>query len=147
MGSTYYSLHYHWVCSTKERRPLIRADWRPRLHEYLGGTVRGLDGVPLKVGGVEDHVHALIGLKPTHCISDFSRELKKASSVWAAKNHEHEFEWQEGYSIFAVSVSLMETAAHYIERQEEHHRKMTFEDELKLLLEKHGIKYDPKYLL
>jgi REP element-mobilizing transposase RayT len=147
MGSTYYSLHYHWVCSTKERRPFIRADWRPRLHEYLGGTIRGLDGVPLKVGGVEDHVHALIGLKPTHCISDFSRELKKASSVWAAENHEGEFEWQEGYSIFAVSVSLMETVSHYIARQEEHHRKMTFEDELKLLLEKHGIKYDPKYLL
>jgi len=147
MGSTYYSLHYHWVCSTKVRRPFIRSDWRPRLHEYLGGTIRGLDGVALKVGGVEDHVHALIGLKPTHCIANFLRELKKASSVWSAENHEREFEWQEGYSIFAVSASLMETVNHYIERQEEHHRKMTFEDELKLLLEKHGINYDPKYLL
>src|SRR6185295_3428096 len=111
MGSTYYSLHYHWVCSTKLRRPFIRPDWRPRLHEYLGGTIRGLDGVPLKVGGVEDHVHALIGLKTTHCIADFSRELKKASSVWAAENHEREFEWQEGYSIFAVSVSVMEAVS------------------------------------
>ena len=76
MGSTYHSLHYHWVCSTKERRPFIRPEWRPRLHEYLGGTVRGLEGVPLKIGGVQDHVHALIGLKPTHCFSDFVRELK-----------------------------------------------------------------------
>ena len=56
MGSTFYSLHYHVVFSTKERRPLIRPDWRPRLHEYLGGTVRGLDGVAEAVGGVEDHV-------------------------------------------------------------------------------------------
>lgn len=147
MGSTYYSLHYHWVCSTKVRRPFIRPEWQTRLHEYFGGTVRGLDGVPLKIGGVADHIHALIGLKPTHCISDFSRELKKATSVWAAENHEREFQWQEGYSIFAVSVSLMETVNRYIERQEEHHRKMTFEDELKLLLEKHGVTYDPKYLL
>lgn len=146
MGSTFHSLHYHWVCSTKVRRPFIRTDWRPRFHEYLAGTIRGLEGVPLKVGGVEDHVHALIGLKTTHCLADFSRELKKASSVWATKNHEREFEWQEGYSVFAVSASLMETVGHYIEQQEEHHRKMTFEDELKRLLEKHGIKYDPKHL-
>ncbi len=147
MGSTYSSLHYHWVCSTKERRPFIGPDWRPRLHEYLGGTVRGLAGVPLKVGGVEDHVHALIGLKPTHCISDFARELKKATSVWAAAQHEPQFEWQEGYSIFAVSASLRETVSKYIERQEEHHRKQTFVEELKQLLDKHGVQYDPKYLL
>lgn len=139
MGSTYYSLHYHWVCSTKERRPLMKPAWRARFHEYIGGTTRGLEGTPLKIGGVDDHIHALLGLKTTHCIADFSRELKKATSVWAANNHECDFEWQEGYAIFAVSVSLMETVSHYIERQEEHHRKMTFADELKQLLEKHGI--------
>jgi len=147
MGSTYYSLHYHWVCSTKERRPLMRAAWRVRFHEYLGGTIRGLEGTPLMIGGVDDHVHALLGLKTTHCIADFSRELKKATSLWAANNHERDFAWQEGYAIFAVSVSLMETVSRYVERQEEHHRKLTFADELKQLLEKHGIKYDPKYLL
>src|SRR5208337_4644498 len=84
MGSTYYSLHHHWVCSTKDRRPHIRATWRARFFEYVGGTIRGLGGVPLKVGGVEDHVHALIGLKPTHCISNFTRELKKSTSIWTA---------------------------------------------------------------
>jgi putative transposase len=147
MGSTYYSLHYHWVCSTKERRPFLRDDWRPHLHEYLGGTVRGLAGVPLKIGGVQDHVHALIGLKPTHCISDFVRELKKATSVLASAHHEPQFEWQEGYSIFAVSASRMEAVSRYIERQEEHHRKRSFVEELKELLEKHGVQYDPKYLV
>ncbi|HEX4343432.1 MAG TPA: transposase [Verrucomicrobiae bacterium] len=147
MGSTYYSLHYHWVCSTKERRPLIAPAWRARFHEYIGGTIRGLEGVPLKINGVEDHIHALIGLKTIHCIADFSRELKKATSVWTAKTHEPLFEWQEGYSIFSVSVSLMETVSGYIERQEEHHRKISFVEELKQLLEKHGISYDPKYLL
>src|SRR5687767_13287442 len=67
MGSTYLSLHYHIVFSTKERRPLIGADWRPRLHEYVGGTVRGLGGVAETIGGVENHVHLLVGLKATHC--------------------------------------------------------------------------------
>jgi REP element-mobilizing transposase RayT len=147
MGSTYYSLHYHRICSTKDRRRFIKADWRARLLEYIGGTVRGLEGIALNVGGVEDHVHALIGLKPVHCIADFTRELKKATSVWAAANHDPEFRWQEGYSIFTVSASLMEKVSRYIERQEQHHRKLTFEEELRRLLEKHGVNYDPKYLL
>jgi REP element-mobilizing transposase RayT len=147
MGSTYYSLHYHWVCSTKGRRPFIGPNWRADFHRYIGGTIRGLDGMPLKVGGVSDHVHALFGLKTTHCIADFVRELKKATSVWAAENHDRDFVWLEGYSIFAVSRSRVEPVGAYIDRQEEHHRKTTFADELSQLLEKHGIKYDPKYLL
>jgi hypothetical protein len=113
----------------------------------LGGTVRGLGGVALKVGGVEDHVHALIGLKPTHCISDFTRELKKATSVWVANRWERRFGWQDGYSIFAVSASRLEAVDHYIERQVEHHRKKTFVEELKELLKRHGVQYDPKFLV
>lgn len=82
MPSTYLSLHYHLVFSTKERRPWIDESWRPRLHEYLGGTVQGLGGYSQGIGGVADHVHLLVGLKATHCLSDFMREVKKASSVW-----------------------------------------------------------------
>jgi len=100
-----------------------------------------------QIGGVADHVHALIGLKPTHCLSDFVRELKKASSVWAATQHERQFEWQEGYSVFAVSASMIKTVRQYIAAQEQHHRQRTFEQELRELLEKHGVQYDPKYLL
>ena len=82
MPSTYLSLHYHLVFSTKDRAPLIEPSWRNRLHEYLGGTVEGLKGFPQGVGGIADHVHLLVGLKATHCLADFMRELKKASSVW-----------------------------------------------------------------
>jgi hypothetical protein len=117
------------------------------MYGYLGGTVGGLGGVALSIGGVEDHAHALIGLKPTHCISNFVRELKKASSTWASAHHEPQFEWQEGYSIFAVSVSLVDAVRHYIGGQEEHHRRRSFAEELKELLERHGIKYDPRYLI
>lgn len=146
MGSTFHSLHYHLVFATKERRPWITTEWQTALHEYLGGTVRGQDGVPLEIGGIEDHVHLLIGLKPTHTISDFVRELKKASSVWAAKEREPLFEWQIGYAIFTVSQSQLENVREYIRNQEEHHRKRDFREELTMLLEKHGIRFEPQYL-
>ena len=78
MPSTYLSLHYHIVFGTKDRVPMIDSSWRSRLHEYLGGTIRGLGGFPEEVGGVADHVHLLAGLKATHCLADVLRELKKA---------------------------------------------------------------------
>ncbi|MEI6396443.1 MAG: IS200/IS605 family transposase [Verrucomicrobiota bacterium] len=147
MGSTFYSLHYHIVFSTKERRPLIRQEWRARLHEYLGGTVRGLGGVAESVGGVEDHVHLLVSLKTIHAPADLTRELKKASSVWAAEHHEPVFAWQEGYAIFTVSWTHVPVVRRYIAAQEAHHQKTPIADELKRLLEKNGVSYDPKYLL
>jgi len=147
MGSTFLSIHLHVVFSTKDRLPLIRAAWRPRLHSYLGGTVRGLGGIPEAIGGVEDHVHLLLGLKATHCLADFLRELKKASSVWTVQNHERAFAWQEGYAAFSVSATHVAALKKYIASQEEHHRKSSFADELKKLLEKNDVAYDPKYLL
>jgi REP element-mobilizing transposase RayT len=106
-----------------------------------------LGGVPLQIGGVQDHVHALLGLKPVHCLADLVRELKKASSVWAAGQHEPQFAWQEGYSVFSVSASKVGTVRQYIATQEEHHRRRSFAEELQELLQKHGVQYDPKYLL
>lgn len=82
MGSTFTSLHFHIVFSTKHRQPLIKASWRERLHEYLGGTVNGLKGYSQGVGGSDDHVHLLAGLKSTRCLADFMRELKKSASLW-----------------------------------------------------------------
>jgi REP element-mobilizing transposase RayT len=147
MASTFLSLHFHIVFSTKERRPFIREPWRANLHEYLGGTVRGLGGIPEITGGVEDHVHLLVGLKATHCLADFMRDLKRASSNWIVENHEKEFSWQDGYAAFTVSVSNCEAVREYIQNQPEHHRKISFQDELVRLLEKHGVKYDAKFLL
>ena len=147
MGSTYLSLHYHLVFGTKNREPFIAPDWRPRLHEYLGGTVAGLGGVAQGVGGVADHVHLLVGLRATHCLADILRELKKASSVWV---HEQigigPFAWQEGYAAFTVSAPAREGVRQYIANQEAHHARRPFRDELIELLAKAGIEYDPAYL-
>ena len=145
--STYLSLHYHLVFSTKDRCPFIQRDWRDRLHGYLGGTVNGLQGIPEKIGGVEDHVHLLVGLKATHCLADFMRELKKAASIWVHDElGKKEFSWQEGYSAFTVSATARESVMAYIAEQESHHHKTSFRDELESMLERAGVAYDPRFL-
>ncbi len=109
--------------------------------------MRGLGAVPEVVGGVADHVHLLVSLKATHCLADFMRELKKASSVWVHEELKlNGFAWQEGYAAFTVSASARDAVRDYIARQEEHHRKKTFREELVEMLEKAGVVYDPRYL-
>ncbi len=146
MPSSYLSLHYHFVFSTKNREALILPEWRARLHSYLGGTIRGLGGYPEGVGGIGDHVHMMAGLKATHCIADILRELKKISSAWV---HEeigtHCFAWQEGYAAFTVSATSREGVRHYIDNQEEHHRVRTYREELITMLKKAEIEFDEKY--
>jgi len=147
MSSTYLSLHYHLVFGTKNREASIRPEWRTRVHEYLGGTIRGLDGFPEGVGGAADHVHLLIGLNATRCLADVLRELKKASSTWVHDEiRQRAFGWQEGYAAFTVSATSRDAVRRYIANQEEHHRKKSFREELVEMLNKAGIEYDPKYL-
>jgi len=147
MPSTYLSLHYHLIFSTKERRQLVGASWRDRIHAYLGGTVRTLGGVPEAVGGTADHVHLLVGLRATHCLADVLREIKRSSSLWV---HETvglaEFSWQEGYGAFTVSASNVASVKQYILKQEEHHRKRTFQEEYVEFLRRSGVEYDERYL-
>ena len=147
MPSTHLCLHYHLVFSTKDRRPLIVAPWRDRLHAYMGGTVRALEGVPEVVGGTQDHVHLLIGLRATHCLADVVREVKESSARWVHETIEvSDFRWQEGYGAFTVSASKIEVVKAYIRRQWEHHRNTTFQQEYVEFLRQSGIEYDEKYL-
>jgi len=147
MPSTHLSLHYHLTFSTKNRVPLIAPDWRPRLHAYLGGCVRKVGGIPETVGGVEDHVHLLIGLKATHRLADVLRDIKQQSSEWVHDEiHEPRFGWQEGYGGFTVSVSHRDRLKEYIANQEEHHKTVSFQDEYVRLLEQNGIEFKKEYL-
>jgi len=147
MSSTYLSLHYHLVFGTKNRIPSIDIPWRSRLHEYMGGTVRGLGGFPEGIGGTADHVHLLVALKSNHCLADVMRELKKASSAWVhEKIGQRSFAWQEGYAAFTVSATVRDAVRKYISNQEEHHRLKSFREEFVELLEKAGVEYDPRYL-
>lgn len=146
--STYLSLHYHVVFSTKNRVPCLAAEWRDRLHSYMSGTIKGLGGFPQNTGGWNDHVHLLFGLKATHTVSDTVRELKKASTAWL---HDEigvrNFKWQEGYAAFTVGHREREAVRGYIDRQEEHHRVKTYKEEVLGLLEEQGVEYDPKYFV
>jgi putative transposase len=145
--STFSSLHYHIVFSTKFRTNFIHRSWVDRLHEYLGGITKSLDGYPQGIGGIEDHVHLLVGLKPTIFIPDFMRELKKVSSQWVHETiGQAEFQWQEGYSIFSVSAPARPAVQKYIANQSEHHRVKSFREELVEMLERADITFDPKYL-
>lgn len=147
MPSTHTNLHYHLVWATKERRNLIEPAWKPRLHAWLGGCVRAQGGVALEINGMAEHVHTLVGLKPTHCLSDFMRVLKSESSEWVHNElHAHLFQWQEGYFAVSVSPSQLEKVRHYIRNQEEHHRQKSFVEEYVELLKLAGIEYDERYL-
>src|SRR5687767_1230322 len=146
MGSTFFSLHYHLIFSTKERVPMIHAEWRPRLHAYMGGIIRGMNGVAEIVGGVADHVHLLASLRPVHCVADVMRELKKESTNWVKDSFDSRFSWQEGYAAFSVSPTNINSVKRYIADQERHHAKRSFVDELRECLEQAGTRYNEKYL-
>ena len=147
MPSTHLSLHYHIVFSTKDRHPFIDDTWRSRLHEYLGGLVRNGEGIPEAIGGTDDHVHLLVGLRATHALASFVQDMKQASSRWI---HEtigiKNFAWQPGYGAFTVSVSNCETVRDYIAHQKTHHRTRSFREEYVAFLQKHRVEYDDRYL-
>jgi putative transposase len=103
MPSSHICLNVHLVFSTKDRVPFISADYSERLHAYLGGIVKGLDAMPLAVGGVSDHVHLLVSLKSKHRLDYFLRDLKADSSTWIHQEFTRKFEWQKGYGAFSVS--------------------------------------------
>jgi len=113
----------------------------------MGGIIRERQGVPLSIGGVEDHVHALVGWRTDAAIADLLRHLKTRSSRWV---HETigipEFAWQEGYAVFSVSKSHTERVKLYIQNQREHHRTRSFKEELIALLDAHGVEYDARYV-
>jgi putative transposase len=118
------------------------------MHAYLGGCIRTIGGVALEVGGVSDHVHLFAALKPTHCVSEVLRSIKKASSDWArVEIGVSKFHWQDGYSAFTVGRKGAEDLRRYIANQEEHHRTRTFEEEYREFLKARGISFDERFLL
>jgi REP element-mobilizing transposase RayT len=148
MPQSFTSLHYHFVFSTKLREPTITPDLRPRLYDYLGGIIRDEGGVLLAAGGVADHVHLLVRLRQETAVADLLRVAKANSSKWVHETFpgSARFGWQAGYGAFTVSYSQVAAVKGYIGRQEEHHRRVTFQDEFRKFLIKHGIEFDEQYL-
>ncbi len=145
---SYISSYFHCVFSTKERRRLITPELRDRLWPFLGGIARQNKMKAIEIGGVEDHVHILLSLPSTMAISKALQLVKGGSSKWIHETFpEHRlFAWQEEYGAFSVSMSQLDKAIQYIRGQKEHHRRMSFQEEFLVLLKKHRIEYDERYL-
>lgn len=146
MPSTHTSLHYHLVFSTKDRVPFINQNFQGDLHGYMGGIVKNQGGVPLAIGGIEDHMHLLVGLTASHRLDYFLRDLKAGSSGWTRREQNPMFAWQPGYAAFTVSPGNLESAKRYIHNQREHHRSKDFKSEYIELLNSGKIDFDERYL-
>ncbi|TWU05886.1 IS200/IS605 family transposase [Stieleria varia] len=148
VSSTHTNLLFHIVFSTKYRRDLITPEIQPRLYEYIGGIVRDQHGSLLEIGGIANHVHLLAKLSPRIAFSDAIRVVKANSSKWLNETFQpkHTFRWQRGYGAFSVSLSSVPAVTQYIQNQESHHTKRTFEDEYRAMLIRHGIQFEERYL-
>ena len=148
VGHSYANLLCHIVFSTKERRPFLTEDMMRRLVPYVGGVARKRSAKLLAMNGPADHVHVLAITSPKFGVSELIRDVKADSSGWVHRTYPNlrTFAWQTGYGAFAVSMSAKDQVVEYIDQQQEHHRKMTFEEEFTQLLNRHGIEFDPRYV-
>jgi putative transposase len=138
---TYIASFVHYVFATKGRRDSIPKDQQEQLWAYLLGIANNLHLKTLAVGGTTNHIHVLVGLPSTVTVAQAVQKLKANSSRWLNEQG-LTFQWQEGYGAFSVSPSLLGTVQMYIRNQEKHHRKRSFEEEFRALLEKSGVAYD-----
>jgi REP element-mobilizing transposase RayT len=148
MPQSLSAVYIHLVFSTKERRPFLKDETvRNSLHPYLGKISKQLGCAPIITGGIEDHVHMLARFGRTITQAEWVKELKRVSSLWLKKEHRiREFEWQGGYADFSVSQSNLAQVTNYIANQAEHHKRMNFQDELRLILRKRRVAWDERYL-
>jgi putative transposase len=144
MAHSYTRNHFHLVFSTKERRNTIPKEMQPRLWAYIAGICKNYEMIAVAIGGTENHVHILFHLSSMLALAKAAQLLNGNSSKWIGEQGT-KFAWQEGYGAFSVSSSNLEAVARYIGNQEAHHRKFSFAEEFRTLLEKHGVEYNPKY--
>jgi REP element-mobilizing transposase RayT len=146
--SAYSQILIQLVFAVKGRQSLIRPEWEDILFRYITGIVQGQGQKLLAINGMPDHIHILIGIKPSCCLADLVREIKKASSAFIKEEElsRFPFYWQEGYGAFSYSKSQLDTVVKYILNQKEHHRKRSFREEYISFLEEFGIDYDSRYL-
>ena len=148
MPQSLSSLLIHVIFSTKDREPLLIDTVRPHLHAYLATVARSANCACYRVGGVSDHVHLAIGLSRTLPLAKLIQEIKTASSKWlkAQSGELGHFSWQRGYGAFSIGADGLDALRQYIDRQEAHHRRHTFQDEYRHFLKQHGVDHDERYV-
>jgi len=146
MAHTESNILLHVIFGTKNRGPLITAEIGAGLFAYLGGIVREIGGRALIVNGTADHVHMLIRIRPAQSPAEIMRIVKANSSRWIREKNRRRFAWQAGYGVFSVSESNVAEVSRYIARQEEHHKKCTFQEEYVAFLKRNNVAYDERYI-
>ncbi len=149
MPQSLSKFYTHITFSTKDRFPFLNEkNVRKEMHAYAGGICKTLDSQPIIVGGIADHIHILCLLSKNHALAKVIGELKRVSSIWVKTKGEMltKFHWQSGYEAFSIGRSEVDVVRAYIENQEEHHKKKTFQEEFRTFLQEYGIEYDERYI-
>ena len=148
MPNTYTQIHIQVVFAVQNRDCIISTQWKDELYKYMTGIVQKNNHKLLGINGMPDHIHMLIGLRPTQSVSDLMQDIKGSSSKWINDKGflRSRFSWQEGYGAFSYSKSELTRVLTYIENQERHHAKKDFYTEYIQLLQVHGIEFDERYV-
>jgi len=148
MPNTYTQIHIHFVFVVKHRFSSIQDSWKNDLYKYISGIIINNKHKMICINGLPDHVHLLIGLRPHQSISDLMHDVKRNSALWINNNKltKGRFEWQEGYGAFSYGASQIKDVIKYIENQEIHHKKKSFQEEYVGFLKIFGVEYDERYI-
>jgi putative transposase len=149
MANTFTQIYIQFVYAVQGRANIISKTWQEQLNKYTSGIIQNNGHKLLEIGGMPDHMHVFVGMKPTQSISDLMKDVKGSSSKWINENKlvKGKFSWQEGYGAFSYAHSQLDAVIDYIKKQEKHHRRKSFRQEYVEFLEKFKIDYDPKYIL
>ncbi len=148
MANTYTQIHIQFVFAVKHRDGLIHASFKDELYQYISGIIKNNNHKLLAINGMPDHVHVLVGMRPTQSVSDLLQDIKGSSSKWIndKKFLRVRFEWQEGYGAFSYAKSEVNSVIRYIQNQEEHHRTKSFKEEYLMLLKDFDVEFDERYI-
>ena len=148
MAQSLAQVYLHSIFSTKYRQNLIIPEVEAPLYGYIGGIIKNIGGTPIEINGMPDHIHILSTLPRTVTIAKYLEEIKKSSSKWIKTQDAafQKFAWQGGYATFSVSSSKVEVVARYIQNQKEHHKRLTFQQEVIKFLEEYNVEYNEQYL-
>lgn len=148
MANTFSQIYMQLVFAVKQRDALIQLEWEQRLYQYITGIIRNQGQKPLAINGMPDHIHILVGLKPTCYLPDFVKDIKTSSNDFVKENKlsRKKFDWQTGYGAFSYGQSQYKQVANYISNQKIHHKKASFKEEYLLFLQKFEISYEDEYL-
>mgnify|MGYP001005859757 FL=1 len=146
--STFYQIYIQVVFAVKGRNSLIAQSWEEELYKYITGIITNKGQKLIAINGMPDHIHILIGMKPSCCLSDLVREIKKSSNAFIneKKFSKFKFEWQKGYGAFSYSHSSLDDVIAYIQNQKEHHKNKSFREEYIDFLKKFEVEYKDEYL-